>query len=191
MQRFLPLVFFIVLVVAFRWVGSVCAESFPNFQPLTALFFCGGMMAKGWRSWAIPALAWLVTYPIPAMLHQSAGYLTPDVLFTTAAAFVIIHFMGKRMATRSISSILAGAVVSAMAFHLVTNGAAWLGNPVYAKHLGGLVQSVWTGPAGSPIPSWVFLRNMVAANLLFTAIFLYGRFVLPRAVAAAIPAEVR
>lgn len=191
MQRYLPLVCFVILIVAFRWVGSVFSESFPNFQPLTALFFCGVMMAKGWRSWAIPALAWLATYPIPALISKDYSYLALDVLLTTAASFAVIYFIGKAMATRPMLHVLAGAVVSAMVFHLITNGAAWLGNPAYAKNLEGFVQSVWNGPVGSPIPSWVFLRNMVAANLLFTAIFLCTRFALPKISPAPVPHEAR
>lgn len=179
MQRYLPLVFFVILIVAFRWVGSAFSDTFPNFQPLTALFFCGVMMAKGFRSWAIPALAWLATYPIPALISKDYSYLALDVLLTTAASFAVIYFIGKAMANRPFLHIMAGAVVSAMVFHLITNGAAWIGNPVYAKNSEGLIQSLWTGPAGSPVPSWVFLRNMVGANLIFTAIFLSARFALP------------
>jgi len=70
-------------------------------------------------------------------------------------------------------------VAAALMFHLITNGAAWIGDPRYAKTPDGLIQSLWTGPAGSALPSWVFLRNMMAANLLFTAIFLSTRFVIP------------
>jgi hypothetical protein len=62
----------------------------------------------------------------------------------------------------------------------VTNGAAWIGSPLYPKSPLGLWQSLWAGPTGSPIPSWIFLRNMTAANLLFTAVFLSARFALPR-----------
>lgn len=191
MQRFLPLALFVVLIVTFRWVGSVFSDTFPNFQPLAALFFCAAILLKGWRAWAIPLAVWLATYPIPAIVMKNGYYLSPEVMITTALAFGAVFFLGKSMASSSIIATLAGSVVAALIFHLITNGAAWIGNPVYPKNLEGLVQSLWTGPVGSPLPSWVFLRNMVAANLLFTAIFLCTRFALPKISAAPIPSEVR
>jgi hypothetical protein len=77
--------------------------------------------------------------------------------------------------------LLLGSVFSAVVFHLVTNGAAWLGDPMYAKSLTGLWQSLWSGPSGSPLPSWIFLRNLAAANLLFTGIFATAQMHLPQA----------
>ncbi|MFN5002090.1 MAG: DUF6580 family putative transport protein, partial [Akkermansiaceae bacterium] len=74
---------------------------------------------------------------------------------------------------------LVGAVVAALIFHLITNLAAWIGSPTYAKTFEGAIQSLWTGAPGSPMPSWVFLRNMVSANLIFTVIFLSARLALP------------
>ena len=71
-----------------------------------------------------------------------------------------------------------------MAFHVITCGGAWLTDPLYAKTLEGLYQSVWTGPVidGQPsaLPSWVFLRNLTAANVLFTGLFLLAQVRLPK-----------
>lgn len=179
MNRFLPLALFTLLVIIFRCIGSAYPETFPNFQPLAALFFCGAIMARDWRGWAIPVAAWLVTYPVPAILSGNANYLGFAGFITTAVAFAAVYFFGKSMAPKHIATTLAGAVVAALIFHLITNLAAWIGSPLYPKTFEGVIQSLWTGPVGSPIPSWVFLRNMVAANLIFTAIFLSARFALP------------
>ena len=43
--------------------------------------------------------------------------------------------------------------------------------PLYPKSFEGFVQAQWTGPAGFG-PTWVFLRNAMAANVLFTALVL-------------------
>jgi hypothetical protein len=180
MKRFLPLIMFTVLVVAFRVVGSLFPESFPNFHPLGALFFCGALMAKDWRAWAAPLAAWLVTYPIPAFIAGNQAFMNPETLIVTALAFAATFFLGKSMTDKGIATTIAGSVVAALVFHLITNGVAWITSPLYPKNLNGLVQSLWTGPVGSPIPSWVFLRNMAASNLIFTAVFLSARFTLPR-----------
>lgn len=179
MNRFLALALFTLLVIIFRYIGSAFPEILPNFQPLAALFFCGAIMAKDWRSWAIPVAAWLVTYPVNAIITGNPQYLGLAEFLTTAVAFAAVYVFGKSMAPKHIATTLAGAVVAALMFHLITNLAAWMGSPMYAKNLEGVIQSLWTGPAGSPVPSWVFLRNMVGANLIFTAIFLSARFALP------------
>jgi uncharacterized membrane protein YeaQ/YmgE (transglycosylase-associated protein family) len=190
MNRFLPLALFTLLVIIFRCIGSAFPESLPNFQPLSALFFCGAIMAKDWRAWALPVAAWLVTYPVPNYFFGDFSYQW-ETFITTAVAFAVVFYFGKSMAPKHIATTLAGAVVAALMFHLITNLAAWIGSPLYPKNLQGIVQSLWTGPVGSPIPSWVFLRNMMAANLIFTAIFLSARFALPSFSATPAPAPVR
>lgn len=191
MTRLLPLALILVLLAVFRLFGSIFPETLPNFQPLAALFFCGAIMAKDWRGWAIPLVAWLVTYPAPAIFEGNAAYLSPGVITVTALAFTATFFIGKSLSGKHAAVLLAGSVAAALAFHLITNSAAWIGSPLYAKSPLGLWQSLWAGPLGSPIPSWVFLRNMTAANLLFTAIFLSARFALPRLSIQPQPAAVR
>lgn len=180
MTRLLPLALILVLLAVFRLIGSTFPGTLPNFQPLAALFFCGAIMAKDWRGWTIPLAAWLVTYPAPALFEGNAAYLSPGVIAVTALAFTATFFIGKSLSGKHAAVLLAGSVAAALAFHVITNGAAWIGSPLYPKSPLGLWQSLWAGPLGSPIPSWVFLRNMTAANLFFTAIFLSARFALPR-----------
>ena len=191
MTRLLPPALILVLLAVFRLVGSKFPETLPNFQPLAALFFCGAIMAKDWRGWAIPLAAWLVTYPPPAFFEGNAAYLSPGVIAVTALAFTATFFIGKFLSGKHAAVLLAGSVAAALAFHVITNGAAWIGSPMYPKSPLGLWQSLWAGPPGSTIPSWVFLRNMTAANLLFTAIFLSARFALPRLSIQPHPAAVR
>lgn len=180
MNRLLPTALIILLLIIFRIVGSAFPETLPNFQPLAALFFCGALMASGWRGWAIPLAAWALTYPVPTIITGNAGYLIPAEILTTAAAFAATFFIGKKFSGAGFTALLGGSITAAIVFHLITNGAAWIGDPRYAKNPTGLWQSLWTGPVGSTIPSWLFLRNMACANLLFTAIFLSARFALPR-----------
>jgi hypothetical protein len=175
MHRYLPLCLIVGLIVAFRVLGSMLPESQPNFQPLGALFFCGALLAPGWRGFAIPLAVWAVTFPL------GFGHTANPLDFaSTSLALVAIFFIGKTLAHRSLPILLLGSAVSALAFHLITCGAAWITDPLYAKNLEGLYQSIWAGPLGSKIPSWVFLRNLTAANLLFTAIFAVAQVRLPK-----------
>ncbi|MEX1115083.1 MAG: DUF6580 family putative transport protein [Akkermansiaceae bacterium] len=185
MKRYLPLVLVVGLLIAFRALGSAFPETLPNFQPLAALFFCGALLAPGWRGFAIPFGVWALTYPL------GIGPVSNFAIFaTTLLALVAVFFLGKTFTNKGIPTLLLGSVAAAVVFHLVTNGAAWIGNPLYAKTLTGFWQSIWTGPAGSPLPSWVFLRNMTAANVLFTGIFALAQLRLPQLpVSAPVPAK--
>jgi hypothetical protein len=175
MTRYLPLALIIGLLIAFRAFGLMMPESLPNFQPLVALFFCGAMLAPGWRGFAIPAGIWAITYPF------GIGPVWDFPTFvTTLLALVATYFFGATLARRSIPIVIGGSVIAALAFHLITCTAAWLGDPMYQKTVSGLWQSLWTGPQGSPLPSWIFLRNLVAANVLFTTIFATTQLRLPR-----------
>ncbi len=191
MTRLLPLALLLTLLIAFRLIGSAFPETLPNFQPLAALFFCGACMLKGHRAWAIPLGAWLLTYPAPALMHGNAGYLTLGVIVTTGIGFAATFLIGKSFVGRSFGTLVLGSVAAALAFHLITNGAAWLGSPLYPKTAAGLWQSLWAGPLGGAIPNWVFLRNMALANVLFTAVFLSARIALPRISTGSSPVAAR
>jgi len=175
MHRYLPICLIIGLMVAFRAVGSAFADSLPNFQPLGALFFCGAMLAPGWRGFAIPAGIWAITYPL------GIGPISDvSVFLSTLVGLSATYFLGRALVSRGLPVLLSGSIVAAVLFHLITNGFAWVADPIYQKSLTGLWQSLWTGPAGSTLPSWIFLRNLTAANLLFTGIFVCAQFKLPK-----------
>jgi hypothetical protein len=175
MKRYLPLCLLIGLMVLFRTLGSVMPETQPNFQPLVALFFCGALLAPGWLGFALPFGVWAITYPLGVGPVSDAS-----IFLTTLFALSVMFFMGKAVSKSSIPTILIGSLVASLSFHLITNGIAWLADPMYQKSLTGLWQSLWTGPVGSTLPSWVFLRNLSAANLLFTSIFVCAQLRLPQ-----------
>jgi hypothetical protein len=175
MHRYLPLCLSLGLLVAFRAAGSMMPYALPNFQALVALFFCGSLLAPGWRGFAIPFGIWALTYPL------GIGPVSSIPLFiTTLIALAATYFMGVFLSKRGLPVALVGSVAAALVFHLITNTAAWIGSPMYEKSLLGFWQSIWAGPLGSPLPSWVFLRNLAIANALFTGIFLVAQLRMPR-----------
>jgi hypothetical protein len=186
MIRHLPLLLIAGLLVAFRVLGSMLPESQPNFQPLAALFFCGALLAPGWRGFAIPAGIWLITYPIGIGPVSS-----PAVFLTTLLALFATFALGRALSNQRFPILLLGSLAAAVVFHSITNVAAWIGDPMYAKSLAGLWQSIWAGPVGSPLPSWIFLRNLAAANFIFTAIFVGAQLRVPASGRALAPLPVK
>ncbi|MEM9238283.1 MAG: DUF6580 family putative transport protein, partial [Verrucomicrobiota bacterium] len=72
-------------------------------------------------------------------------------------------------------TVLAASLVSALVFYFATNTISFITSAIYPKTAAGFLQAQWTGPVGAVLPTWVFLRNLAAANLLFTACFLLAR----------------
>lgn len=175
MHRYLPLALLVGMLIAFRVLGSAFPETLPNFQPLAALFFCGALLAPGWRGFVIPLGVWVVTFPL-GIGHTA----NPLDFLTTGLAIVSTFFMGKALAKSNIPTLLLGSAAAALTFHLITCGGAWLSDPRYAKTLTGLTQSLWTGAPGDALPSWVFLRNLTAANVIYTGIFALAQVRFPK-----------
>lgn len=179
MNRHLPLILIVALLIAFRVAGAWFPETLPNFSPLAAVFFCGALLAPGWRGLAIPLGIWAVTFPL------GVGHTANPMDFaTTLTALVTVFFFGKALANHKAPTLLIGSALSAVAFHFITCSGSWMTDPLYAKTAEGLYQSVWSGPIidGQPsaLPSWVFLRNLTSANVLFTGLFLLAQVRLPK-----------
>ena len=182
MKRYLPACVALVSLLGLRALGSAFPEALPNFQPLAALWFCGVLLAPGWRGAVMPALVWAASFPLGS--GHPGG---PGLFLTTLTAFAVVFGLGGLLARRGAAVFLAGSLGAALLFHLITCAAAWVVDPLYPKSAEGLWQSVWTGPVGSPLPSWVFLRNLAAANLLFTGALLLARLPLRSAESRPLP----
>ncbi|WP_367870570.1 DUF6580 family putative transport protein [Luteolibacter sp. Populi] len=166
----------LVLLVAFRCLGATFSHEYPNLQPLPALFLCSIVFLRGTKAWALPVAAWLISNPLASMLQ---GYNPFGSGGGEAVAFFALLLTGLlalplRRST-SPALMLAGGLVAAVVFHVVTNSAVWLADPVYAKSGHGLWQALWTGRPTDSMQTWIFLRNLAGANLLFTALFLLAR----------------
>lgn len=180
MNRYLPIVLALALLIVFRVLGAMFPENLPNFQPLMAVFFCGALLARGWKGFAIPLAIWLLTYPL-GIGHETGIVAWVKVFLTTLVAFAIVFAIGKSLSKRGMAALIVGSVASTLIFHGITCGMAWALDPRYAKTLTGLWQSLWLGAPGDVIPSWVFLRNLMGANVAFTSLFLLGHLRLPKA----------
>ncbi|NNC90811.1 MAG: hypothetical protein HKN82_20340 [Akkermansiaceae bacterium] len=166
----IPLLLLALVVVGFRFLGAAFPESLPNFQPLPALLLCSIVFLRGPLRWVLPLAVWLITDPVVSLLqgYPLVWWHHLSLLFGLAATVGIALAIGKRAGA---ARILGGTAAAALAFYFVTNCASFVVLPNYPKTLEGFVQAQWTGPAGFG-PTWVFLRNALASNLLFTALLL-------------------
>jgi hypothetical protein len=67
---------------------------------------------------------------------------------------------------------LPASIAGSTIFYVITNAFSWLSDPGYAKNFAGLVQSLTVGLLQySATPSWMFFRNSLVSDLLFTLLF--------------------
>jgi len=171
MRKALPMILLLVaLLIAFRLLGALRPDWLPNFQPLAALFFCGAACLRSRLGMIVPLAAWLVSFPMVNAMYGNAA--DTSGLLIVLAGFAVVALIGHSLRGRGTGVMLGGAVASSLAFFVLTNLVCWMTSPLYTKDLQGAIQALWTGPVGFAEPTWVFLRNSLAADTLFATMFL-------------------
>jgi hypothetical protein len=70
----------------------------------------------------------------------------------------------------ALKTLLPASVAGSVLFYVITNAFSWLSDPGYVKNFGGLVQALTVGLPGYA-PTWMFFRNSLVSDLLFTTVF--------------------
>ena len=145
-------------------------EWLPNFSPMAALCLCGAAFLPRRLAIAVPLVALLGT---DLVLNAHYGFpLFTVEFFGTIVAFAAVAALGWQLRKNPRASVIFPAVLGgSLFFYIATNTASWLYEPGYAKTAAGWLQALTTGLPGYA-PTWVFYRNTLAGDLLFTALFL-------------------
>lgn len=165
----------ILLLALFRVMRAVWLPELPNFSPIAAVAFCGGLFLSGWIAWALPLGALVVSDMLLSVLLGFSPFGGGQwiVWFSVAGIVGIGRWMSSRGGF-SIPGFFGLLVGSGVAFYVVTNTGAWLMNPAYPRDFGGLWMSLTTGLPGYP-PSWMFFRNSLVSDVLFGSLLLAVR----------------
>src|SRR5205807_10370120 len=88
-------------------------------------------------------------------------------------ALALVGLIGVALQNRaSLKTLLPASLIGSTIFYLITNTFSWLSDPGYVKNLGGLIQALTVGlPQYSATPTWMFFRNSILSDLLFTLLF--------------------
>ena len=171
-----PAVLLIISVVAFRIVTGLAitsgTTSLSNFAPLAAIALCSGAYFPKRYKFTVPLAALLVSDVI-LNWHYRAPLIEP-LMLSRYAAFAFVALIGLLLRHRaSLKTMLPASIVGSLLFYVITNATAWLTDPGYAKNAAGLLQALTIGlPVyGGTTPTWMFFRNSLLSDLLFTALF--------------------
>jgi hypothetical protein len=161
-SKCLPYVFMLVAALS-RWPNLFP----PNFSAFYGLAFCAGAFFPRNVKWWLPLGTLVVTDIALDVYYQSFSVMQ----LVNYAAFALIILFGTRFNPRSrFLGLLAGGIVGAFLFYLVTNTASWLSNPEYTKDLAGWIKALTTGTSGYPTTLQFFLNTLMSGGL-FTGLF--------------------
>jgi len=159
----------ILLLAGFRVLRAGFLPELPNFSPVAAVAFCGGLFLPGVLAWIVPISVLFVSDLALAMLLGYPAFSSAQ--FVSWTCILAVVEIGRLLSKASFSTprFFSALIGSGLFFYLVTNTAAWIGNPSYPRGLGGLRMSLTTGLPGFP-PSWIFYRNALVSDLIFGAL---------------------
>ena len=183
---FLTIVYRIATAIVVHGGGSAWLA---NFAPLAAIALCSAIYFPPKYKFAIPFAALLVS---DLVLNSYYGFsLFNTMVLGHYFAFALVGLIGLAISRRpSLKIVLPAALGSSVLFYGITNAFSWLSDPGYAKNFSGLIQALTVGlPQYSATPTWMFFRNSLVSDLLFTLLFVACIRVSRRALPAAAPAS--
>ncbi len=171
----IPALILILAAVVYRIVTGVAIISgstwLSNFAPLAAIALCGAVYFPKKLKFALP-LAALFLSDIVLNMHYSAPLLAPEIV-CRYFALGLVGWLGLAVANNpSWKTLLPASLAGSTLFYVITNVFSWLSEPGYVKNFAGLIQALTIGlPQYSATPTWMFFRNSVVSDLLFTGLF--------------------
>ena len=171
----IPAFLLLLAAVAYRIVTGLAIYSgtdwLSNFAPLAAIALCGAVYFPPKFKFTVP-LAALFLSDLVLNLHYGAPLFAP-LMVCRYVALALVGWIGLSIANRpSLKTLLPASIAGSTLFYVVTNAFAWLSDPGYVKNFAGLIQAFTVGlPQYSATPTWMFFRNSLLSDLLFTALF--------------------
>ena len=176
MLPMIPAFLLVLIAVLYRVVMGpfVQLESawLSNFAAPAAVMLCCAAYFPSRYKFAVP-LALLFISDIILNLHYGAELLNP-LIIGRYVGLMLIGLMGVALQNRaSIKTMLPASIVGSLLLYLIANTFSWLSDPGYIKNFAGFIQAQTVGlPAYSATPTWMFLRNSIISDLIFTSLFI-------------------
>ena len=173
----IPAVLLVIAAVAYRITTGIFIQSgttwLSNFAPFAAIALCSAAYFPNKLKFSLPLGALFVSDVI-LNSYYSAPMFDP-LIVCRYLALTVVGCIGLLMQNRaSFKTMLPASLAGSTVFYVITNAFAWISDPGYAKSLGGLIQALTVGlPAYSATPSWMFFRNSLLSDLVFTSVFIF------------------
>ena len=191
----IPALLLILSAVVYRVASGLLIQSgvtwLSNFVPLAAIALCGAVYFPSKLKFFLPLGALFVSDMI--LNYRYGASLVDPQIAGRYFALVLVGCIGLLLQNRaSLKTMLPASILGSAVFYLITNIFSWLSDPGYVKNFAGLIQALTVGlPQYSTTPSWMFFRNSLLSDLLFTLLFIvcmsFGRNAEQSRARAAVP----
>jgi hypothetical protein len=171
----IPALLLVLSVAAYRITTGLLIHSgatwLSNFTPLAAIALCSAAYFPKKYKFSVPLVMLFISDAV-INLRYGAPLLDLQILLRYAA-LAAVGCIGVLLQKHvSLKTLLPASVAGSVIFYVFTNAFSWLSDPGYIKNWGGLIQALTTGlPGYSTTPSWMFFRNSLVSDLLFTLLF--------------------
>jgi len=166
----------ILLTIVYRIATAILVHGggstwLANFAPLAAIALCSAVYFPRQYKFTIPFAALFVS---DLVLDWYYGFpLFNPMVLGHYLAFALVGVIGLALSRRpSLKTVVPASLAGSVLFYGITNAFSWLSDAGYARNLGGLIQALTVGlPQYSATPTWMFFRNSLLSDLLFTLLF--------------------
>jgi len=171
----IPALLLVFSAVVYRVTTGLLIHSgaswLSNFAPLAAIALCSAAYFPKKYKFSVPLVTLFIS-DVVINFRYGAPLLDPQIL-VRYAALALVGCIGVLLQNRtSLKTLLPASIVGSTIFYVITNAFSWLIDPGYARNFAGLIQSLTVGlPQYSATPSWMFFRNSIVSDLLFTLLF--------------------
>jgi len=172
----LAAILLVILTALYRVATAIIVQHggsawLSNFAPMAAIALCSAVYLPHKFKFSVPFVALLLSDVI-LDAYYGASLFDPIVL-SRYLAFGLVGLLGLAFTERTtLKRLLPVSLFASLIFYVVTNVFSWLADPGYVKNFAGLIQALTVGlPAYGATPTWMFFRNSVLSDLLFTVLF--------------------
>ena len=171
----IPALILVLAAVAYRILTGLFIFSgatwLSNFAPLAAVALCCAAYFPARLKFSLPLIALFISDLI-LNAYYGASLLDAHIV-CRYLALTIIGIIGVLLQNHaSLKTLLPASIGCSVIFYAITNAFSWLSDPGYAKNFAGLIQAMTVGLTQySATPTWMFFRNSLFSDLLFTCLF--------------------
>ena len=172
----IPALLLVFLTVVYRIASALIVQNggsawLSNFAPLAAIALCSAIYFPRKYKFTVPFAALLLSDLLLDVFYR-ASFFSPEVL-CRYFAFALVGLLGLAISRRpSLKTVVPASLAGSVLFYAITNAFSWLSDPGYLKNFAGLITSLSVGlPQYSATPTWMFFRNSLVSDLLFTLLF--------------------
>ncbi len=172
----IPALLLVFSAVAYRVTTGLLIHSgaswLSNFAPLAAIALCSAAYFPKNYKFSVPLVTLFISDAV-INFRYGAPLLDPQIL-CRYFALALVGCIGVLLQNHaSLKTLLPASLAGSTIFYGITNTFYWLSDPGYAKNFRGLIQALTFGlPQYSATPSWMFFRNSLLSDLVFTLLFI-------------------